>query len=424
MDTRLSTDYIELIQFDVSVAGPHCKVLVGDLDGDGAMELLFVQADGGIDDRYVPHQVQALTAYHLSGELLWQVGTPTEDAGGLGSDFPAQIYDWDRDGANEVLCVMNKQFLALDGATGATKRTLSLPGDEAHDCIIICNLRGTEHAQDIILKDRYRTLWAMDYEWNVLWSYEGNPGHYPWVFDFDKDGKDDVIAGYDVLTPQGELKWSTLPLEDHADCIWVGDVQGRGDQQIVIGGSVTVMYDIEGNELWRHDGSIESQHIALGKFRADLPGLQIAGLDRIVRGDTGGKMTETGKDSIFLLDQNGQEIWKEERTTNGWLTIIETMRQWDDSGVDYILAYRRGGGVLPTLYNGHMEPVAVFPVDGYVVHADLVQSGFEQIVIYNAEKAAIYSSVQIDIKDKPVSKGLIESKRLYSSTLYPGGEYV
>ena len=44
------------------------------------------------------------------------------------------------------------------------------------------------------------------------------------------------------------------------------------------------MYDRYGKELWRYEGSIESQHIALGRFRSDLPGMQIAGLDRLVRG--------------------------------------------------------------------------------------------------------------------------------------------
>ena len=50
---------------------------------------------------------------------------------------------------------------------------------------------------------------------------------------------------------------------------------------------VTVMYDRYGKELWRYEGSIESQHIALGRFRSDLPGMQIAGLDRLVRETTG-----------------------------------------------------------------------------------------------------------------------------------------
>jgi len=424
---------IEWNRFDCSAAGVRCKVLLGDLNGDGVMELLFVQADGGIDDRYVPHQVIALTAYNLAGELLWQVGTPSDDAGGPGSDYPAQIYDWDQDGFNEVLCVMDGQFLAIDGRDGSVKRQLPLPGEHAHDCIIICNLRGTKAPQDIIVKDRYRKLWAMDSDWNVLWTYEGNPGHFPYAYDIDGDGRDEIVAGYDLLNADGQLLWSTLPLEDHADCIWIGDVLGRGDKQIVIGGSVTVMYDRHGKELWRYDGSIESQHIALGKFVSGQPGLQVAGLDRIVRGDTGEKFSESGKDGIFMIDCEGKELWKEDRKSNGWLTIIQTITGWDDNELDYILAFRRGGGVPPTLYDGEMNIVAQFPVDGYVVFADLTASGLEQVIVYNNQEVSIfgskpcpgvgetfdYSVLLSSVSNQPIP----QTKRLYSSTLYPGGEY-
>jgi len=420
--------YVEWSRIDVSAAGPRCKVLLGDLNNDGRMELLFVQADGGIDDRYVPHQVIALTAFTIDGQLLWQVGEPRMDAGGPGSDYPVQIYDWDQDGSNEVLCVMDKELLVLNGHDGSVKRRLPLPAEYAHDCIIICNLRGTPEAQDIILKDRYRQLWAMDQDWNLLWSFKGNPGHFPYPYDLNGDGRDEIIAGYDVLDADGKLMWSTQPLEDHADCIWVGDVLGRGDKQIVIGGSVTVMYDRDGNELWRYEGSIESQHIALGRFMSTEPGLQIAGLDRIKRGDTGDKLKLSGRDGMFMLSQHGEELWKEDRKTSGWLTIIHTIRHWDSSEYDYILAYRRGGGVNPTIYDGQMNIVAQFTLDGYAVFGDLVQSGLEQVVIYSDQEAAIYGKLApppeaFEAGQQMDRRAIAQTKRLYSSTLYPGGEY-
>ncbi|MEK3889493.1 rhamnogalacturonan lyase family protein [Bacillus sp. FSL K6-3431] len=406
-------------EIDISAAGARSKMLVGDLNQDGQMEIVMVQADGGIDDRYVPHQVICLTAYNLQGDLLWQVGMPDENAGGPGSDYPAQIYDIDGDGFNEILCVMDKKFLILNGQTGEVKQSFDLPDQEAHDCIIIANLTGNPFPQDIILKNRYHQMWALDKDFNVLWEHKGNIGHFPWVYDFDQDGHDEVMAGYDYLDHNGSTLWSCRNLDDHADCIWVGHVDpnltANDPVNIVVGGSVTVMYDTVGNELWRYEGSIESQHIALGKFRSDLPGLQIAGLDRIIRGD------ENGKDGLFLLDCNGGEITKEDRNTKGWLTIIETIRHWDDKPLDYVLAYRRGGGINPTLYDGYLNPVVTFPVDGYVIHADLFGEGKEQVIIYNNQRASIFSNEARDLHSKGKVKP--QPKHLYSSTLYPGGQY-
>lgn len=409
-------------QIDIT-AGGGGKGLLGDVDGDGRMELVIVQADGDIDDRYVPHQVTCVTVYRLTGELLWQTGTPVEKPGNFGADFPAQVYDIDGDGQLEILCVMHQKFLILDGRTGSVKKEYELPDSEAHDCIIIANLSGKEHASDIILKDRYRRMWAMNENFELLWTHEGNVGHFPYVYDVNGDGFDEVMAGYDLLSHDGKVLWSCKDLDDHADCLWIGDVNGDGRVEIAVGGSVTCLYSPEGEELWRYDGSIESQHIALGKFLPDAPGLQVAGLDRIRRGD-GYKGQWDGKDGMFLLDCNGKELWKEGRTTKGWLTIVDAFSNWNGDGRDYILAYRRGGGVMPALYDGSMETVVVFPNEGYVLHGDLFGRGKEEVIVYSKDTAWIYGAEAYDLQQAPSGKPLPQPRRLYTSTLYPGGQAV
>ncbi len=407
---------------DITRAGKNCKVLLGDINCDGRMELVCVQANGGIDARYVPYEVTCVTAFALTGELLWQTGTPVEEPGGFGADFPAQIFDIDGDGKPEVLAVMNQQFRLLDGSNGKVKKEYPLPDSMAHDCIVIANLTGNPTPRDVILKNRYHDMWAMDEHFHVLWEHHGNIGHFPLAYDINGDGRDEVMAGYDLLSADGEVMWSCKDLEDHADCLWVGDVNGDGKPELCVGGSVTCLYDGDGNELWRYDGSIESQHVALGKFLPDAPGLQVAGLDRIVRGD-GHKGQWNGRDGMFLLDCNGKEVWKEDRKTPGWLTIVNTYRNWNGEGQDYILAYRRGGGVKPTLYNGKMEAVLTFPEDGYVISGDLFGRNCEDAVIYADGRAWIYSGQVYDLSREPSGKAIPQTGKLYRSTLYPGSVY-
>lgn len=409
--------------FSIADAG-NGKGFLGDINGDGRMEVVFVQADSGIDDRYVPHQVTCVTAYDLTGRKLWQTGDPTGTPGGFGSDFPAQIYDYDMDGALEVICVMNKRFTVLEGSTGRIKKEYPLPAEEAHDCIIIANLTGTERPGEIILKDRYFNMWAMDRDFNVMWTHHGNIGHFPYAYDINGDGYDEIMAGYDCLDHNGKIMWSCHDLEDHADCIWVGDVNGDGRPEIAVGGSVTCLYSADGRELWRYDGSVESQHIALGRFIPGAPGLQIAGLDRIRRGD-GYKGQWDGKDGLFLIDCNGKEIIKEDRKTKGWLTIAETLSNWNGDGKDHILAYRREGGVNPGLYDRDLKMVAEFPKGegkgDYVLHGDLFGRGIEDVIVYGDKEAVIYSGTYTDVSETPKGNAIPQPKRLYSVTLYPGG---
>ena len=102
---------------------------------------------------------------------------------------------------------------------------------------------------------------------------------------------------------------------------------------------------------------------------------------------------------------------------------MDTLRNWAGEGRDYIFAYRRGGGVNPTLYNGEMEAVVTFPTDGYVQYGDLFGRGCEDVVIYADGTAWIYSGKEYDITQKPSGRAIAQTERLSRVTLYPGCVY-
>lgn len=405
--------------------GKGCRMWLGDLNGDGIMEIVMVQPDTGFDDRYYPHSVVCAAAYDLEGKKLWQIGEPDPRVEGSGSDIPAQIYDIDHDGNNEFLCVMKDEMCIFDGRTGELKEKHPLPNEHAHDCIMIADLEGRGYPQNILLKDRYEQLWALDTEFRVMWTFQGNIGHYPWAYDLNGDGRDEVIAGYHVLDGDGKELW-TIDMEDHADCIWVCDLKQDRKPVVVVGGSDTTAYSADGTLLWRFTGTVESQNIAPGNLIPEHRGTEIAGLDRIARTDIigpGGNIlpAPAGKDGVFVIDSDANCLFKEDRQVSGWKTIVTTIHKFDRSAQDYILAYRRSdtaGGV----YDSNMDAVFEFPFEGHVMWTDLTGDGLSQLLLYDNEKIAIFSTENVDLSKAAVPYTRPQPKRLYNWTRYWGSE--
>ena len=397
-------------------AGKGCRMWLGDLDGDGRMEYVMVQPDGGIDDRFVPHMVQCATAYTLEGKRLWQIGEPDPDVVGSGSDIPAQIYDIDGDGANEFICVMKGELCVFNGRNGILKHKHPLPDPEAHDCIIFADLDGRGKARNIILKNRYHQIWALDTEFNVMWTFKGDVGHYPWVYDLNGDGRDEVIAGYTVLSADGKPMWR-IDMEDHADCIWVCDLYENGEPVVLVGGADTTAYTPDGRLLWRFTDTVESQNIAPGKFFPDMKGLQVAGLDRIVR--TGQK----GRDGVFIFDCDAKPLYKEDRKSFGWTSVVTTLTNFQRGEKrDYILVYKRGEEEKDGVFDGEMNCLVEFPFAGNCIWGDLNGDGLNKLVLYSDDTIIIYSTEQTDLMRPAKKETIKQPKRLYNWTRYWGSE--
>ena len=389
---------------------------LGDINGDGKMEIVVGQpSDQNVIGAGSGQIIVCVTAFDLKGNQLWQVGKPGQFHT-ASSDIPLQVYDLDGDGAAEVIAAMSTTTLTvLDGKTGTVKRTIKLPATGSNDCIAFANLSGKAWPQDMIVKDRYSNFWAIDSEGTLLWTHKGTTGHYPLVYDWDGDGKDEVMGGYDFLESDGKVQWSLNTtshpaLTMHADSIATGDMDGNPatGYEIVVNGNVAAAFDWKtGTQLWQDTHTIEAQQLGIGDYRPDVAGLEVVILDRLRTASEGFKSNN------YLVDQHDNLLWKENRPTNsGWLTVTENMNNWDGSGSDFIFSYRRdaksggSGGTGTYLYDGTGKTVASFPYTGpsaqtFAEHADVCGDGKEEVLMYDEATLWIYANGGCNLDDPP-----------------------
>lgn len=380
--------------------GTGKNVRFGDLDGDGEPDMLFAQNIPRVRGDAFDH-ISCLTAVRLDGRILWQLGRPDARNGLLTNDTPFQIHDLDGDGRNEVILVRDFQLTVLDGATGKIRRRSWMPAaPTAHkerpyeinngDSIAFFNLSGGKLAQDILIKDRYRTFWIFDKDLQVKWSGEGQTGHYPFGIDTDRDGQEEFVIGY-ALWKGGKAIWShDTALKDHPDGISAGSfgADPGAPPRVYICGSDEgfLMFDQQG-KLAKHVRIGHAQTQSVGKYRPDLPGQQIY---------VANFWRSPGIVTLFDSDAN---ILSQKELTPGSTHLHPV--NWRGDGQEFALlsANVREGGML----DGQMRRVVTFPDDGHpdlAYHvANLTGDSRDEIVVWDQNRVWIYT------QDRPAIPG-------------------
>ncbi len=270
--------------------GTGRSIRFGDLDGDGETDILLGQVvHHGPKDRN--SELSCLTAMTLDGQILWQKGKADPWKAMVTNDVAFQIHDMNQDGKNEVIYCMNQEIIIAEGATGKILKKVPTPltpggkpMESGHnsfprilgDCIYFLDLRGKGYDSDFILKDRYQYLWAFDADLNLLWKDECRTGHYPYAFDTDHDGKDELLAGYTLFDDDGTKLWSLdNELNDHADGVAIvhSDPNKRPLVICAAGDEGMIFADLNGKIL-KHHYIGHVQNPAVANFRDDLPGLE------------------------------------------------------------------------------------------------------------------------------------------------------
>jgi len=404
---------------------------IGDLDGDGAPDLLFVQSV------HATREITCLTATTLTGDMLWQVGQPSRDNGVIYSDLPVQVYDWNSDGRNEVLYVKqatyaewegaggwareratryegDAEMIVLDGATGQELDRFPLPAP-ADDCFVFADLTGQGRRRDLVVKDRYWNAWGVSHDGHVLWHFEGSPGHFPAIADVDGDGCDEVFFGFALVDQEGTPIFSHDPGGAHQDACYSVRLP-NGEWRLLFGNHGIHCLTPDGTELWSHPLA-EAQHVVAGPFRADSL-LQFAVIDRGQPKPDGSRDPAT----LYLYDPDGRELWRRLQPEGGWYAACLAVDWMGVDDAEQILVYSRGPDQPVAIYDGDGNTVEELPmayVEGvpeadrsahyYVTRADLFGDRRDEVIMFGSRGACIYANT------RP-----LEIPTLYNNTLYPG----
>jgi hypothetical protein len=397
-------------KFEIPKYGAGRNVRFGDLDWDAQLDMLIAQNVRKALKNSFDH-ISCLTAVNLDGRVLWQIGRPDPFNDVLANDTPFQIYDLDGDGMNEVILVKDFKIQVLEGKTGKVKQWIWMPEAprdnkdrpyemEVGDSILFADLSGKKRPTEIIVKDRYRTFWAFSDNLKLLWSAQANIGHYPYPYDIDGDGREEILIGYSLYAPDGRLLWTRdKELKDHADGVVIGNFSGDPKAPPLAYACSSdegyVLLDLQG-QILKHLRIGHAQSPSIARYRTDLPGLQMI-------------LTNFWRNPgiVTLIDAAGNILAQEEpiHSASPLLPV-----NWRGDGQEFAMlsANVREGGMI----DGQLRRVVMFPDDG---HPDLAFSVLnltgdarDEIVVWDPSRVWIYT------QDRPFS-----GKRIYAPMRNP-----
>lgn len=263
-----------------------CQLFVRDINNDGLPEFLWLQSLGiyksrvflgtnAVVDRFLSahgQDVFCLTATDLSGNVLWQIGSPYSGNTPYLSHATEQmvaVADVDADGKTEVLALNGSDELwLLDGESGSVKNRKRLPADNF--ATVKTGVAAAEIGERVILVGvsdvgyppyQYANPWLfLDSSLNILSVREFlGAGHQVAVLDADRDGQDEFFIGYQLVDTDGAVIWTvdqwrnrTIdPVDQHVDTVETCWIDGKW-YAAVAGSDQQYWVDSNGNTLWSH----------------------------------------------------------------------------------------------------------------------------------------------------------------------------
>lgn len=340
-------------------------------------------------------RLSSLTCFKLDGQVMWQKGLACNDASHtlISCDLPFQVTDFNNDGKLEVIYSMDFKIYVVDLLTGQVIKEGFPPviyKDELVknepfyylnlDGLRVADFEGLGYQGDLVVKDRYQNVWALNNDLEILWRYHHkNTGHFPYVGDFNNDGLDEILIGYDYVDSKGQIIWSAPYNSDHTDEIIFCELEPSGSPYFILasGNEGMNILDVNG-QVYKHNEIGHAQRISVADYDSKRYGYEI--IATAFWGSPG--ITRS-------YDYQANIIAEKEFMTNG--NLVAPLL-YDGINSLCLLNASLEGGIM----DSDLDIVVKFPTDG---HPDLCSEvfdidgdGIDEIICWDQKEMWIYKA--------------------------------
>ena len=308
---------------------------------------------------YIDWHKSHIARYDEAGNCLWVSDNLLPRAG---DESRLPVIDLDGDGTLEVVSTQKYPekgggaVICLNADTGKLKWQQDCAGSTQkgiENPLVVGHFTDSENHDIAALFER--TLYCFDAQGALRWKHDLSDsylyGHELYWYDVDGDGLDEIFVSTDkqftAFQGDGTILWQDKTSKKHSDFIGCGDMDGDGRIEVVYDhdgcGGAGPLYiadaltgEIKSKVDYRSAGLTHAQGGVVGKFREDVPGLQIFLNDKI-----------TG---IYMFDNKGNLLWM-----NNAAGSLASSGDWDGDGVLEAMCFALGtnrDGIF-SVWDGH-----------------------------------------------------------------------
>ena len=237
-------------------------------------------------------RLSSLTAFLYDGTVLWTKGKPdnSDDNTLISCDLPFQIADFNNDGKLELIYSVDFEVIIIDLLTGELIKKFNTPIIQNDpdftnnpfyrlnvDAIRVADFEGLGYKGNLIIKDRYQNVFAYNKNLEIMWKYHNkNTGHFPYIFDYDNDGKDEMFVGYDLVNSDGKIIFDLPMNTDHTDEIIYAKLKQDDDYKFVLAsGNEGLNIINKDGTMFKHNDLGHAQRISVAPYDRESKDLMI-----------------------------------------------------------------------------------------------------------------------------------------------------